>query len=267
VPSTNPGYEIKPLATGLAAGIIFDPTVIRALPVPALMRLLGDANWWMPASPFASPAHRLRRSRPRVPGRSRNVPGLWAYGRRSAATSGALSRSVVPRSFPRIAVARTCAELSVVRVRGRRALAWCLGRRGALRGGDLAVDLGLVALIGCPAALLGLAEALKAFAFAGLGGAFALVGAALALVGLALALVGDALTLVRDALAPACCRVARFGSTRTLGEVAVSPLEFELAAVFVVGRASLRRAEHGVQCSRLSPRDSEICAYAAAVHH
>jgi putative drug exporter of the RND superfamily len=46
--STSPGYEIKPLAIGLAAGIIFDATVIRALLVPALMRLLGDANWWMP---------------------------------------------------------------------------------------------------------------------------------------------------------------------------------------------------------------------------
>jgi putative drug exporter of the RND superfamily len=46
--STSPGYEIKPLAIGLAAGIILDATVIRALLVPALMRLLGDANWWMP---------------------------------------------------------------------------------------------------------------------------------------------------------------------------------------------------------------------------
>jgi putative drug exporter of the RND superfamily len=46
--STSPGYEIKPLAIGLAAGIIFDATVIRALLVPALMRLMGDANWWLP---------------------------------------------------------------------------------------------------------------------------------------------------------------------------------------------------------------------------
>jgi RND superfamily putative drug exporter len=46
--STSPGYEVKPLAIGIAAGIIFDATVIRALLVPALMRLLGGANWWMP---------------------------------------------------------------------------------------------------------------------------------------------------------------------------------------------------------------------------
>jgi putative drug exporter of the RND superfamily len=46
--STAPGYEVKALAIGVAAGIIFDATVIRALLVPALMKLLGDANWWMP---------------------------------------------------------------------------------------------------------------------------------------------------------------------------------------------------------------------------
>lgn len=42
--SASPGFEIKVFAIGLAAGIIFDATVIRALLVPALMRLLGDAN-------------------------------------------------------------------------------------------------------------------------------------------------------------------------------------------------------------------------------
>jgi RND superfamily putative drug exporter len=46
--SSSPGFEIKLFAIGLAAGIIFDATVIRALLVPAVMRLLGDANWWMP---------------------------------------------------------------------------------------------------------------------------------------------------------------------------------------------------------------------------
>jgi RND superfamily putative drug exporter len=46
--SASPGYEVKVFAIGLAAGIIFDATVIRALLVPALMKLLGDWNWWMP---------------------------------------------------------------------------------------------------------------------------------------------------------------------------------------------------------------------------
>jgi RND superfamily putative drug exporter len=47
--STAPGFEVKQLAVGLAAGIILDATVIRALLVPALMRLLGPANWWLPS--------------------------------------------------------------------------------------------------------------------------------------------------------------------------------------------------------------------------
>ena len=47
--SSSPGFEIKLFAIGLAAGIIFDATVIRALLVPALMKLFGNANWWMPA--------------------------------------------------------------------------------------------------------------------------------------------------------------------------------------------------------------------------
>ncbi|MCW2679462.1 MAG: family transporter [Frankiales bacterium] len=47
--STGPGFEIKSLAVGVAAGIIFDATVIRALLVPALMKLFGEANWWSPA--------------------------------------------------------------------------------------------------------------------------------------------------------------------------------------------------------------------------
>src|SRR5580765_8476547 len=48
--SSSPGYEIKVFAIGLAAGIIFDATVIRALLVPSLMKLLGDWNWFLPES-------------------------------------------------------------------------------------------------------------------------------------------------------------------------------------------------------------------------
>jgi RND superfamily putative drug exporter len=60
--STSPGYEVKPLAIGIAAGIVFDATVIRALLVPSLMRLLGDANWWMPR--WTSTALRIRDRQP-----------------------------------------------------------------------------------------------------------------------------------------------------------------------------------------------------------
>src|SRR3978361_383557 len=46
--STGPGFEIKSLAVGIAAGILFDATAPRALLVPALMKLFGEATWWMP---------------------------------------------------------------------------------------------------------------------------------------------------------------------------------------------------------------------------
>jgi putative drug exporter of the RND superfamily len=52
--SSGPGVDIKQFGIGLAAGIIFDATVIRALLVPALMRMLGRWNWWLP--PFAARA-------------------------------------------------------------------------------------------------------------------------------------------------------------------------------------------------------------------
>jgi RND superfamily putative drug exporter len=46
--STSPGPDIKQFGIGLAAGIIFDATVIRALLVPSIMRVAGSWNWWLP---------------------------------------------------------------------------------------------------------------------------------------------------------------------------------------------------------------------------
>jgi hypothetical protein len=46
--AASPGTEIRILATGLAAGILLDATVVRALVVPALVTLFGEANWWLP---------------------------------------------------------------------------------------------------------------------------------------------------------------------------------------------------------------------------
>jgi len=40
---------IKALGLGLAIAILVDATLVRAVVVPAVMRLLGDANWWAPA--------------------------------------------------------------------------------------------------------------------------------------------------------------------------------------------------------------------------
>ncbi|WHM41081.1 MMPL family transporter [Streptomyces sp. BPTC-684] len=40
---------IKELAVGAVTAVIVDATLVRALLVPALMRLLGSANWWAPS--------------------------------------------------------------------------------------------------------------------------------------------------------------------------------------------------------------------------
>ncbi|HET7678061.1 MAG TPA: MMPL family transporter, partial [Candidatus Limnocylindrales bacterium] len=39
---------IKALGVGVAIAVALDATVVRALLVPATMRLLGDRNWWLP---------------------------------------------------------------------------------------------------------------------------------------------------------------------------------------------------------------------------
>jgi putative drug exporter of the RND superfamily len=49
-----PETDIKVFGTALAAGILLDATVVRALLVPALVSLFGRWNWWMP-----EPARRL----------------------------------------------------------------------------------------------------------------------------------------------------------------------------------------------------------------
>ncbi|TMK24574.1 MAG: MMPL family transporter, partial [Actinobacteria bacterium] len=66
--ASGPETEIKVLATGLAAGILLDATVIRALLVPAVISLFGRWNWWLPRLPA-----RLLRVEPSLP--PRTLPG------------------------------------------------------------------------------------------------------------------------------------------------------------------------------------------------
>jgi len=39
---------IKAIGIGLAVAVALDATLVRALVVPAVMRLLGEWNWWAP---------------------------------------------------------------------------------------------------------------------------------------------------------------------------------------------------------------------------
>lgn len=46
--SSAPDPTVKIIATGLAAGILIDATIVRSLLAPAVVALLGKANWWTP---------------------------------------------------------------------------------------------------------------------------------------------------------------------------------------------------------------------------
>jgi len=45
----SPVIFLKVIGVGMAAAILIDATVVRMLLVPAVMQLLGRANWWLPA--------------------------------------------------------------------------------------------------------------------------------------------------------------------------------------------------------------------------
>ena len=47
--STIPEVDVKIMATGLAAGILLDATLIRGVLVPAAVALMGHVNWWLPS--------------------------------------------------------------------------------------------------------------------------------------------------------------------------------------------------------------------------
>src|SRR4051794_12016284 len=46
--ASGPQGDVKVMATGLAAGILLDATIIRGLLVPAVVSLMGRWNWWLP---------------------------------------------------------------------------------------------------------------------------------------------------------------------------------------------------------------------------
>src|SRR6185503_18665402 len=46
--ATLSALEFKQLGVGLAAAILIDATLIRAVLLPATMKLLGERNWWLP---------------------------------------------------------------------------------------------------------------------------------------------------------------------------------------------------------------------------
>ena len=45
----SPDIVLKVIGIGMASAIFIDATIVRMLLVPAVMHLLGNANWWLPA--------------------------------------------------------------------------------------------------------------------------------------------------------------------------------------------------------------------------
>jgi len=43
-----PILDMKEMGIGLAAAVLIDATIVRAVLLPATMKLLGDANWYLP---------------------------------------------------------------------------------------------------------------------------------------------------------------------------------------------------------------------------
>ena len=43
-----PLLDMKEMGIGLAAAVLIDATIVRAVLLPATMKLLGDWNWYLP---------------------------------------------------------------------------------------------------------------------------------------------------------------------------------------------------------------------------
>jgi RND superfamily putative drug exporter len=65
--ATGSDQSMKQLGVGLATAILIDATIVRAVLLPAAMKLLGERNWWLPKrlswlpkfehEPEVAPAH------------------------------------------------------------------------------------------------------------------------------------------------------------------------------------------------------------------
>lgn len=67
----NGDPTVKQFGVGLSVAIAVDATIVRCLLVPAVMAMMGDANWWMPRW--------LKRATPRI-----SIEGEEFFARRDA---------------------------------------------------------------------------------------------------------------------------------------------------------------------------------------
>ena len=80
----TPDVSVKQIGLGLAAAVLVDATVVRLVLVPAVMELLGQANWWLPGW--------LDRLLPAAPARRPEVSGAALGADEPPAVTSAVAR-------------------------------------------------------------------------------------------------------------------------------------------------------------------------------
>ncbi len=146
-----PLLDMKEMGIGLAAAILIDATIVRAVLLPATMKLLGKWNWYLPSLARVAPQPRARevfRARaaagvarqseaPRSPVGGR---GAFAFTRRAGAARAALASPDRAgrrgaRRLPRLLVIAVLLRLELREEEPRRELSHLLARdvRGSPR--------------------------------------------------------------------------------------------------------------------------------------
>ena len=73
--ATDPDVVVKTIGVGLSSAILIDVLVVRLIVAPAVMTLLGDRAWWLPAGSTASCRDLARGRRARASRRRRRGAG------------------------------------------------------------------------------------------------------------------------------------------------------------------------------------------------
>ena len=86
-----PILDMKEMGVGLAAAVLIDATIVRAVLLPATMKLLGDANWYLPKwLEWLPKLEHAPRARPAaaIPAAGHYPPPLLRKDRRAPASRG-----------------------------------------------------------------------------------------------------------------------------------------------------------------------------------
>jgi len=118
--ATLSSIDFKEMGVGLATAVLIDATIVRAVLLPASMKLLGDWNWYLPSwlgwLPEVAPEPGTHH--PEVYPSRLAVEVERANGRVSLALQGELDLETAPRFRERLAEAEPGAETVVIDLRG-----------------------------------------------------------------------------------------------------------------------------------------------------